>query len=251
MTLDRITFTGADDSTDPEALVDLSAEFPIVEWGILFSSSQQGRYRFPSEAWLHRLSDALTPGMRLSAHLCGRWVRDLVLDGNFTWPQAYPYLCEQFERVQLNFHGEFHRAADRFPGVLELNAGQCQFILQCDGVNDAKARELAARGLGVPLFDTSGGAGIVPRGGWPSPWRGVYCGYAGGLGPHNIAAQMEVIARTVGASPFWIDMERRVRSEDDSTFDLAKVRAVLAAVQEKEPSATSSNPVTPPGAQKT
>ena len=224
MFLDRITFTGADDSTDPKALVELSEEFPIIEWGILFSKTKQGGYRFPSYKWMNSLFEVVTPQMRLSAHLCGRWVREAVLEGVFSWADEF-LDYDRFQRVQLNFHGEFHRAHPRLREILK--DPRFQFILQCDGVNDETARRLAADGLAVPLFDTSGGAGILPRSGWPAAWPGVYCGYAGGLGPDTVGAQVETISRIVGEAPFWIDMERRVRSEDDSVFDLEKVRAVL------------------------
>ena len=37
MTLNRVTITGADDFTEPKDLVELSEEFPFVEWAILLS----------------------------------------------------------------------------------------------------------------------------------------------------------------------------------------------------------------------
>jgi hypothetical protein len=41
MILDRVTITGADDDVDIGDLVDLSARYPFVEWGILSSSSRR------------------------------------------------------------------------------------------------------------------------------------------------------------------------------------------------------------------
>lgn len=80
----------------------------------------------------------------------------------------------------------------------------------------------------VPLFDTSGGAGIVPRV-WPIPLASIpYHGYAGGLGPETLERELERIAEAAGDTRVWIDMERRVRSEDDERLDLDKVRRVLA-----------------------
>lgn len=228
MKLDRITFTGADDSVNPYELVAISKSWPIVEWGILFSASQQGSPRYPSEGWLDRFGDAMVqnPNIRLSAHLCGRWVRDFVLDGQFTWFEKYPHLGRIFQRVQINFHGQFHKACDAFPGLL-TTMKSTEFILQCDGVNDHSVRDLAEKGLCMPLFDTSGGAGVVPDDGWPTRWPGIYCGYAGGLGPSTIDRELPKIAEASPGQAFWIDMERRVRSEDDRTFEISKIGEVL------------------------
>ncbi len=47
MKIDKVTLTGADDSVRPAELVEISQQYPLVEWGILFSKSQQGTARFP------------------------------------------------------------------------------------------------------------------------------------------------------------------------------------------------------------
>lgn len=224
MKLDRVTITGADDSVDPWQLQDLSAEFPFVEWGILFSMDQVGRPRFPTLDWVRSLPDSGTGGMRYSAHLCGRYVRDVVLNANFSWLDDASIPSNLFDRVQLNFHGQFHRQnvdlAELIDGV------DMQFILQCDGPNDRAVRDLCYRTeLSVPLFDTSGGAGLLPAA-WPVAWPDRYCGYAGGLSPENVLANLNLIeAKTTQL--YWIDMERRVRTDDDSALDLTKVRSVL------------------------
>ncbi len=101
-----------------------------------------------------------------------------------------------------------------------------EFIFQWDGVNDHMAHAAHAYGVKTAaLFDTSGGAGILPAD-WPEPTKQFWCGYAGGLGPDNVAEQVEKINQTCNGL-FWIDMERRVRTDDDSALDMAKVRKVL------------------------
>jgi hypothetical protein len=62
---------------------------------------------------------------------------------------------------------------------------------------------------------------------WPKPLEDVLCGYAGGLGPDNIEAQLELISKAVGNREIWVDMETHVRSNDDQRFDLDKVEKVL------------------------
>lgn len=235
MSLDRVTFTGADDSIDPIELVRLSAEFPFVEWGILFSYKRQGSPRYPTYDWLRRLSDVVEPGTKLSAHLCGRWARDLVLMADTAWFHEDLHCQYLFERIQLNINSRVHGSDDGFKYVSDMY-DEKQFILQCGGVNEEFPNDMARLGLAVPLFDASGGAGRLP-GEWPHAWPGVYCGYAGGLGPENIREQLVAIADAAGAERFWIDMERRVRSEDDHRFDLAKVRSVLEQIKDEVTSA--------------
>lgn len=226
MKLDRVTITGADDSIDPEALLPLTERYPFVEWGILFSGKNQGTYRYPSHDWLHKFSLAARGLPNLSAHLCGQWVRELVLSGRGTWWERYASLCDIFSRVQLNFHGQYHKAGQGFIGELRRLKVH-DFIFQHDGVNDGLISTFTNNpNLRVcPLFDRSGGAGIVPKE-WPKPiW--AYQGYAGGLGPENIADEIRRIEDVVGDSRIWIDMETRVRSEDDTKLMLDKVERCL------------------------
>jgi hypothetical protein len=63
---------------------------------------------------------------------------------------------------------------------------------------------------------------------WPAlRHRGIYHGFAGGLSAENVTEQIEKIADTVtaGGLPFWLDMEGRVRTDEE--LDLVKVRRVL------------------------
>jgi len=55
----------------------------------------------------------------------------------------------------------------------------------------------------------------------------LYHGYAGGLGPENLAEQLPLIGQAAGDCRIWVDMESRVRSDNDRQFDLAKVRKCL------------------------
>lgn len=57
-----------------------------------------------------------------------------------------------------------------------------------------------------------------------------WCGYAGGIGPENVVEQIGNI-ESVCNQAYWIDMERRVRADDDSYLNMAKVRRVLENVR--------------------
>jgi hypothetical protein len=222
-----VTVTGADDSNNVADLVEIQKRFPFVEWGILVSGSSQGGNRFPTEEWMRGLlphKDELT----LSGHICGKWVRDLCKGENSLYVDM-PFFDGLFSRYQLNFHAYHHRIEDNesfVSTIASLHASQ--IIFQFDDVNNGLLTSALYGGVdAVPLFDTSGGAGVLPQE-WPeaTSW---YTGYAGGLSPENLAEQMELILEKCGEGPIWIDAETWLRSDGDQTFDLDKVVAFLEA----------------------
>lgn len=226
MKITKITMTGADDSIKPSALIPISEKHPLVEWGILRSRSQNGGKRFPSQAWVRELAQLDPPrrGMHLSAHLCGRHVREVLEDGHFQWVEDPKEFVTMYERVQLNFHAERHVVHPEFSQII-ADQKDYDFIFQMDGTanNERIFHEVIANGgHALPLFDVSGGIGAVPES-WPKPFHDIYCGYAGGLGPTTIVEQLKRIEQVVGDRAIWIDMETRIRSENDAVFDLDKV----------------------------
>ena len=272
MKLDRVTITGADNSIAAADLAALSNDFPFVEWGILCSKTQMGGTRFPDRKWLDQLEKVYlyTAGMNLSCHLCGRWVRDFLKEGDHKFTNEIgSTLFHAFQRVQLNFHGQPHQLdLEKFCNGIDLlekygpTRQPKQWIFQFDRVNDDFLKSVLDRKIdGVPLFDTSGGIGQLPDS-WPLPIgrkkavggdengpdcenpgdpplcvgchptcasyvEPLYCGYAGGLGPDSLEEQLPKIAEAASEARIWIDMETRVRSDDDQQFDLKKVRRCL------------------------
>lgn len=247
--LDKVTITGADDSVEPRDLKRFQEEFPFVEWGILVSKHKTFREdtpRFPSVAWIEELSEhpdrphgkelGLVSGVRLSVHLCGAWVRD-ICKNKWMWlrpEESAPviHLIHIAKRVQLNFHGYIHKITDRSQLAMDLTTflpGK-QVICQVDGANDDIVSTLYDDGANVAgLYDQSGGAGVLPEA-RPSPLKGIYSGYAGGLSPENVEAQLEIISKFV-TDPIWIDVESHVRSEDGERFDLDRVHDFLERVE--------------------
>lgn len=225
--LHTVTITGADSGTDIGELVSMSREFPFVEWAILVSRNNFDTPRWPSRDWIREFSAvAAHERMKVAMHLCGGWVREL-LTGDLDFGEVPLGLFRVCQRIQINTHAQKHLAIyDFFLQLGDMPVNK-QFIFQIDGVNDHLA--YAAKHLGlnaVGLFDTSHGAGVLPDA-WPFMTDRLDCGFAGGLGPENVVAEFERIVVAAGDRPFWIDMERRVRSEDDSVLDMAKVRTVL------------------------
>ena|ERR1019366_5603051 len=231
MRIDRVTFSGVDDTVSLEDMIAVHKEYPHVEWGILLSKGERPKPRYPTTGWVMGIAEN-GDLLKLSGHLCGRWMRELVL-GYFTFLDTPTgrQLFKQLPRIQINFAGLVHEIAPTFYTELLVH-GKKQFIFQMDGVNDyALPKALEYDGLNVvPLFDKSGGTGKTPID-WPVP-MGDYCGYAGGLGPNNLKEELHRIEKVVGDKTIWIDMETQVRTMKDEvdTFDLEKVRACLEIV---------------------
>lgn len=234
MKLDRVTITGADDSVHPGKLAFLSMRFPFVEWGILMSKSQEGGPRFPSHHWISNLQQhaAFNPEMKLSLHLCGSWLRHMLMGR----PELPHNRRLGFQRMQLNFHGgNLVYDLGQFISSLSV-AGPKEFIFQVDGnMGQQLMADITGEGCQVfsmvPLFDLSHGNGICPDG-WPVPFdEKTYHGYAGGLGPDNLAEQIQKIAAQAGDCRVWIDMETKCRSNNDELFDLEKVEQCLTIAE--------------------
>ena len=223
--MNRVTLTGADDRTPTQALVELSREFPFVEWGILVSEKQEGGSRFPSKDWMSKFAmKAGSEAMKVSMHVCGSWVRQM-LRGQLDWNRL-PEIRIVADRVQVNTHAEEHITTVAALDWMK-SRGNKQFIIQLDAVNDHFFDGAVTRQVNVAgLFDLSHGAGVLPDS-WPSLRHAkIYHGFAGGLSPDNVVDQVAKITDTVtGSLPFWIDMEGRVRTHE--VFDLSKVRRVL------------------------
>lgn len=243
MNLCRVTITGADDRVDPAELAKLSAEFPFVEWGILASSTKSiGLPRYPTLAWMASFREcAIANRLNCALHLCGAWVRLLLLG---ELDPIVLQLANGFGRIQLNFR-DYKTKCEPEPAMevirrirrCSIFQDALQFIFQLDGErgNDHFDNILAAAGNNanlVGLFDASGGNGVQPFE-WPSPFyrtNGEFWphGYAGGLGPDNLAIQIPRIGKAAGDTRVWIDMESGVRAYPASdVFDLDKVRRCL------------------------
>lgn len=221
MKIKYVTLTGADDSVEPKDMAILSDKFKFVEWGILFSQSKSGVTRYPSNDWVLKL---LNNNFNLAAHLCGKWVDD-ALNGEITFLNNSRMHC--FNRIQLN-----------------MGKDRLQLAMTSNGLKQAVAKVNKPVIFGgnykyinvtsdffillYPLFDCSGGRGILND--WSKPFidkdgKALFCGYAGGLGPENIAEELKKIDNIVGDATIWIDMESKLRT--DNRFDLDKCEQVL------------------------
>lgn len=227
--LNKVSLTGPDDRTPIAALNALGARFPFVEWALLYVAHNEGAPRNPTQAWREAFFDA-APAGHSAVHLCGSLAFQQLLAGSL------PREILRAKRLQLNVNARrreltdaevlavYGRALDLGPDIiLQRHADTAKLIA-------AFVARLppADRSRVHVLLDESKGTGKSPQV-WsrPAGLDGLYCGFAGGLGPANIAGVLPVLD-ALGA-PCWADMESGVRT--DNEFDLEKARQVLAACE--------------------
>lgn len=232
-----VTLTGAGEKTSFTHMNALSEQFPLAEWGVLYSPDRAGREnRYPSLAWLQRFAKrAQRASMCIALHLCGRAV-DTVLEAaalprDQRTPEAVQLLSlmEQFDRVQLNRRAS-PEDVERY-GMLAREVGRSEFrtrlIVQYYPSNAEFVKLIAREEAFDVLIDGSGGRGIVCEE-WPqlNSFSFPRLGYAGGLDRRRIVPALHGAVEVNGGRPFWVDMEGRLRDENDQ-FDLEHCWAVL------------------------
>ncbi len=206
-TISEITFTGVDEKTDLTRIHPISL---IAEIGILYTVTPDGRHRYPRFDWIaEALTELKKHEVKTALHVCGWLSRDQLEDGHLD------PLIDLVGRVQIN--GIIK------PSYLTMCCGRWpekEIITQYNEKN----KNLAGLGLKNHslLVDSSGGRGISPEE-WPEiPVTGMRVGFAGGLGPDNIEAELHKIERVAAGKRVWVDMEQKLRDEDD-WFDLDKM----------------------------
>lgn len=206
-----VTFTGLDDRTDLDAAIALSEKYPI-EWGVLFSPSQQGRSsRYPSIGTLASIQDA-GRSLRVSAHLCGEHSRRIM---GGAVPELPAVLTGVYQRAQVNHVYAKPTRIATFSAMARISCVG-QFTIGPFPSNESIQW----------LYDPSGGMGRPPAV-WPRhPGGDRLVGFAGGIGPESAKV---VVERINSSGPYWIDMESRVRTDDD-WLDLDKCRRVCVAI---------------------
>lgn len=222
---DRITFTGIDQHCVINDLVQLLRADPRVELAFLFSAKRAGHQnRYPTPEWIEDTAAQIEMEAgfgRLAVHLCGTEARDSFLAGE----GCYHFPLWRFERIQVNGRIEREQAS----GLRRMldDAGVLKIITQYD--QNPPLHEWVRKPGHQVLFDASGGRGIA-REEWPRHLGDWICGYAGGLGPHNLITEIPRIAAAARPNEYWIDMESSVRDEYDY-FSVELARQALASVR--------------------
>ena len=242
MKIDRVTFTGVDDTTNIKDLEQISSENHYVEWGLLYSENQAGDGgKYPSKDTILKVlvNDFTTKKYNTSLHLCGKAARDFISKEieNYVPRMAFtpelPYLIMLSDRIQLNFSASrskpnlfnFLPNVKKYkkPIILQIHLGNTQFVRSLASYTDDEFHY---------LFDASGGNGIeikdIPL---PSDYglKGKYCAYAGGLSPDNLEEKLELLNKSLPEDyVIGIDMESGVRT--DGKFDIEKVKKCVEII---------------------
>lgn len=218
-----ITLTGADEKTDIGALINLAKD-PAVEIGILLSLNPKRTNRYPGLFWMLEAAGAIHAAYgrpRCAIHVCGTAGRLEFLGG------AFKELMSHVARVQVNGQvtpEELLKALDQAPYVITQHTASNEELSMLD---------VPRHGV---LVDDSGGRGVSPLF-WRAPAvpPAKAFGFAGGLGPDNLASQMVAISDSIpeGSQPSWVDMETKIRTKDDwfsigqATLCVEKFRSVV------------------------
>lgn len=236
MSLELVSLTGADDRVAPASLAALSAQYPFAEWAILYFPEKDGTPRNPSAPWREKFLALDLP--YTAAHLCGSRVFHALLDPEL----AHSVISDlsRYRRIQVNINARRPEFTDEEVLAIyrTLHQAGLRVILQhhagSERVIEQFLYDLDEEGMKRVdiLFDASKGTGQRPDA-WPAPHRfNLFCGYAGGLGPEVLAAELPKIKAAVAQAqarrdvPYWIDMESGIRT--DNAFDLDKAAQVLA-----------------------
>lgn len=221
MKLSHITFTGIDERTDVKRLKQIQKKFPFVEFGVLLSYKwHENGNRFLNPIILSILKGQ---GLNLSAHFCGRAAIDVAVGNMFKIKSLLGNNSRIFKRCQLNIKADRYLAELRhlkpIPYIDEVIIQMHTIELCQQFLNGQRPR------FESYLIDGSCGCGIE------TPIQiitssGIHIGYAGGIGPNNVAEILRNLLKYPSEEKFWIDMETSVRNCED-WFDLDKVERVL------------------------
>ena len=212
--LKHISFAGIDLKTNPNELLEIQKQYPMVEFGVLMSGHwYENGNRYLDPKVLHRFK-----GLNLCGHLCGKLAKDMMNGNTELLDETYPEWRSVFKRIQVNV------APYDLTNHIDWK-GEQEMYIQCKpGKYDNYEK---SSGVGM-LIDNSGGRGIEEK--WTIYPTSKKIGYAGGLNPENVVWKTRELLDNPEVGDFWIDMESGVRTDD--WFDLEKVRNVLKSVND-------------------
>jgi hypothetical protein len=195
----EITVTGADERTDLDRLCRLDAEI-----GILYTETPEGRNRYPRREWIQEVGWSI---QHLAIHICGLRARGALFSGRLDDMAALAGRIQVNGRLSANEVITLCRLfPDRTIITQHSEANQWLEVTGCD--NHAL------------LVDQSGGRGISPEK-WARPATEKPVGFAGGLGPRNLATELPKI-QAVARGEWWVDMEGNLRVDDWFSVELAE-----------------------------
>ena len=223
MRLNKIVLSGANEHTDIKELLTLCNTNPLVEIGIQVSGSKAS-FSSARYWWLHTLAAYASPKNHLALHLNQDWVEGFCA-GKIP-PELDTFLKLEhhngapiFERIQLNFKigREKTPNMDTLLQTIRHYQPKHKFIWSHNDSNRAFIEQVYQSGFPIDalLYDSSFGEGIAPSE-RPAPvFANVYQGYAGGLSPENVEAELQKIQTVVQEHRnIFIDAEGALKGAD-------------------------------------
>lgn len=225
MELKYVTCSGANETTNIDALFALYDLCPHVEFGIQVSGKKCSE-NSPRLKWLRSLRQQMllrNVDLPLALHLNQDWVTGFC-EGNIV-PElqellSYANKCgnPMFKRVQLNFK----IGREKAPNLLTLEQSilkfpQVRFILSYNSANAILIEDLYRQKKVVfdCLFDESYGEGIVPKQRRAPIFKDMLQGYAGGFSAKNVVKELQKISLVLPKdAQFFIDAEGKLKGED-------------------------------------
>jgi len=222
MQLSLVGLTGWDETVSPKDVVSFLEKYPYAAAGIHFSEERRGEKRHPREPWVQELETEVkkltmtTPyPLHLDAHLGNKWSLQVASGDTDILGDVIDLTI--FQRIQLNHIGKaqpqaFLEGIQHFPNTTFIVSRSRTTEEFCAAV-DKLVTEQGITNVSF-LFDSSWGQGETPEA-WPEVSEGTPCGYAGGLGPDNLSAELEKLKETSKGQEVWVDMESKLRSKSD------------------------------------
>jgi hypothetical protein len=192
----KVSIVGVDDSVCPLDLVDISAVYPFVEWGVNLCPEPEQRPAFPSAEWLEELLE-YSEDLRLRGILHGRWKSD-ILDGTPLIMEERPDIWNGFRWLQVDARKDQRNVFQ----VIEKH--QDKIIIKVNKEPKFKANFLLPRDKIFSSF--------------------FYCGYS------ILDEDSDWLCQDIKPS-FWVSVEG-FRSNDNITMDLEKICKFLSKAED-------------------
>lgn len=218
--LSKITFTGIDQYTDKSDLVNLSQQFPNIEFGLLTAQNwNTNSTRYPNPSIIKDLYDQ---HVNYSLHLCGRFARKALINDYTEVHAELQNTLQYYSRLQINV-SNMPVKPKYFTTIPHDNIKQLIVQTSTNKHMDLFNHLATTSNNLAPLFDMSGGRGIYnPITAETFNFNAPYYGIAGGITESNCNQVVEdIISLDKQQRPFWIDMETGVRDQNDK-FSIQK-----------------------------
>lgn len=235
MELRYITCSDPREDIPVDSMLNFTAKYPISEIGVQAHSGPMsfgcGRNKWFGEI-MKKAQNMPTPpniALHINYNWCDLMCKGIVPNELNSWLQVSNTHTGQpvIKRIQLNI-GDFSDKFDakQLSALINKHANQ-EFIFPWNEHVARKIETLKQTGTKFSLlFDGSYGAGIEPES-WRVPvYKNIPNGYAGGLGPDNVAKNLGKINAILPQNyETWIDAEGKLRDRRTTrsfTLELAE-----------------------------